>query len=83
MHARTIPLSILSIGITTSLLSTIVFLIDVILVAVVRHSINKDSDGVIGLDWGNAVWLALVASVLLWIAEVCACLGVFVGRRKR
>ena len=55
MHARTIPLSILSIGITTSLLSTIVFLIDVILVAIVRSHIKSDTGGIITVGWGNAV----------------------------
>lgn len=46
---------ILFYGLLTALLSTIIFLIDVILVAVVRSHIKKDTDGIITLGWGNAV----------------------------
>ncbi|KAI0093599.1 pali-domain-containing protein [Irpex rosettiformis] len=83
VHARTIPIFILSFGISTPLLSTVVFLIDVILVAVVRSSIKKQTNGAISIVWGNGVWMALGASVALWVAEASACLGVLVGRRNR
>jgi hypothetical protein len=46
---------LLGIGIFTALLTTLVFLIDVILVAVVRQRLNNASDGRLTLVWGNAV----------------------------
>lgn len=53
--ARLPSLLTLIVGSTAAVLTTIVFLIDVILVAVVRHRIQKASDGDLTLNWGNAV----------------------------
>ncbi|KAJ7285948.1 pali-domain-containing protein [Mycena rebaudengoi] len=72
----------LGIGIFTAFLTTIVFLIDVILVAVVRKRVNNDTDGVITLNWGNAVWMALAATVLLWISMVGSCIGLCGGNKR-
>ncbi|KAI0082731.1 pali-domain-containing protein [Panus rudis PR-1116 ss-1] len=65
------------VGFVAALLTTIVFLIDVIAVAVVRHRIRDDTDGSLNLNWGNAVWMTLGATVALWGALVGACAGVF------
>jgi len=73
----------LGMGIFTAVLTTIVFLIDCILVAVVRKHVHKDSDGILTLTWGNAVWMTLVAALLLWIANVGSCAGVLGGNRRR
>ncbi|KAJ7156071.1 pali-domain-containing protein [Mycena crocata] len=73
----------LIVGLTTAVLTTIVFLIDVILVAVVRKHVHNDTDGVLTLAWGSAVWLTLVAAILLWIANVGSCAGVCGGNRRR
>ncbi|CAK5277452.1 unnamed protein product [Mycena citricolor] len=70
-------------GLLTALLTTILFLIDVILVALVRNRVKKDTDGAVNLNWGNAVWMTLAATVLLWIATVGACAGVCGGNRRR
>ncbi|KAJ7452522.1 pali-domain-containing protein [Mycena galericulata] len=70
-------------GLLTAVLTTVVFLIDVILVAVVRSHVHKDTDGALTLTWGNAVWMTLVATILLWIANVGACAGVCGGNRRR
>jgi len=70
-------------GLLTATLTTIVFLIDVILVAVVRKHVHNDTDGVLTLSWGNAVWLTLTATILLWIANVGSCAGVCGGNRRR
>ncbi|KAJ6547464.1 actin cortical patch SUR7/pH-response regulator pali [Mycena capillaripes] len=70
-------------GLITAILTTVVFLIDVILVAVVRKHVHKDTDGVLTLSWGNAVWMTLVAAILLWIANVGSCAGVCGGNRRR
>jgi len=66
----------LGFGILATLLTTIVFLIDVILVAVVRNRIKNDTDGDVTLNWGNAVWMALGATIALWLAMVGACGGI-------
>ena len=42
-------------GVLAVLLTTMVFLIDVIFVAVVRHRVRSESDGALTLTWGNAV----------------------------
>ncbi|KAG7092349.1 hypothetical protein E1B28_008709 [Marasmius oreades] len=66
----------LGIGILTALLTTIVFLIDVIFVAVIRGRVNDRTDGEVTLGYGNAVWMALGAALAIWLAMVGACGGV-------
>jgi len=63
-----------------ALLTTIVFLIDVSLVAIVRRKVNNSN---LTLTWGNAVWMALGATILLWFSVVGACCGVIAIRRQR
>jgi hypothetical protein len=70
------------IGIFAAILTTIVFLIDVILVAVARSRIRNASDGAITITWGNAVWMTLGATIALWAACVGACTGIFAIRRR-
>ncbi|KAJ7632519.1 pali-domain-containing protein [Roridomyces roridus] len=67
----------LGFGLITAFLATVVFLIDVILVAVVHHRVHKDTDGVIDLKWGNAVWMTLACP------NVGACAGVCGGNKRR
>ncbi|KAJ3843423.1 pali-domain-containing protein [Lentinula raphanica] len=74
--ARLPSLITLGVGILATLLTTIVFLIDVIVVAVVRNHVKDDTDGVVMLNWGNAVWMALGATIALWLAMVGTCGGV-------
>ncbi|KAH9934644.1 actin cortical patch SUR7/pH-response regulator pali [Fomitopsis serialis] len=70
-------------GILAALLATVVFLIDVIFVAVVRHRVRSESGGAFSLTWGNAVWMALGATIALWIALVGVSADVCCGRRYR
>jgi len=82
--ARLPSLLTLGFGMLATLLTTIVFLIDVILVAVVRKHVKNDTDGDITLNWGNAVWMALGATIALWLAMLGACGGVCAwGSRNR
>ncbi|KAF4615461.1 hypothetical protein D9613_002969 [Agrocybe pediades] len=69
-------------AILTSILTTIVFLIDVIVVAVVRGRVHKASDS-LDLTWGNAVWMTLGAAIALWISTIGAMCGVFGLRSTR
>ncbi|KAF5391373.1 hypothetical protein D9757_002008 [Collybiopsis confluens] len=71
--ARLPSLLTLIIGTLAALLTTIVFLIDVILVAVIRDHVKEDTDGDVSLNWGNAVWIALGATIALWLAMVATC----------
>ncbi|ESK96860.1 hypothetical protein Moror_6438 [Moniliophthora roreri MCA 2997] len=80
--ARLPSIITLGIGILATLLTTIVFLIDVILVAVIRNRVNDRTDGRIVLNWGNAVWMALGATIALWLAMVGACGGVCARGRR-
>ncbi|KAJ3742201.1 pali-domain-containing protein [Lentinula detonsa] len=66
----------LGVGILATLFTTIIFLIDVIVVAVVRNGVKDDTNGVVTLNWGNAVWMALGATLALWLAMVGTCGGV-------
>jgi len=66
----------LGVGILTAVLATIVFLIDVILVALVRHRVHNETNGDLVLNWGNAVWMTLGATIALWAATFGACAGV-------
>ncbi|KAK0459627.1 uncharacterized protein EV420DRAFT_1747302 [Desarmillaria tabescens] len=40
--------------IVAAILTTIAFLIDVIVVAIIRHRVNDETDGQLQLTWGNA-----------------------------
>ncbi|KAI0797689.1 actin cortical patch SUR7/pH-response regulator pali [Abortiporus biennis] len=79
--SRLASLFTLGIGLVAALLTTIVFLIDVIFVAIVRHRIKNATDGDLIFDWGNAVWMTLGATIALWGALVGACCGL-VGLRR-
>ncbi|KAJ6455677.1 pali-domain-containing protein [Mycena sanguinolenta] len=81
--SRLPPLLFMFMGVFTAFLTTVVFLIDCIVVAVVRKSVHKASDGTLTLAWGNAVWMTLVAAILLWVANVGSCAGVCGGNRRR
>ncbi|KAI0636834.1 hypothetical protein C8Q77DRAFT_527199 [Trametes polyzona] len=65
-----------------TMIATIIFLLDVIFVAVVRNKINDESHGVLKAGWGNAVWMTLGATIALWGAIVSDCAGLCgFGRR--
>jgi len=75
----------LLVGLLATVVTTAVFLIDVIVVAVVRHKIKNETDGDVTLNWGNAVWMTLGATIAMWLALVGACAGIceFGGRYTR
>jgi len=70
-------------SILAALITTIVFFIDVGLVASVRHKVKNDTDGDVTLNWGNAVWMILGAAIAIWAAVVGACAGLCCGHRRR
>ncbi|KAJ7685088.1 pali-domain-containing protein [Mycena polygramma] len=70
-------------GVLAAILTTIAFLIDAILVGTVKSHVHKDTDGTVTLNWGNAVWLTLVAAILLWIANVGSLAGICGCNKRR
>ncbi|KAF9647595.1 hypothetical protein BDM02DRAFT_3156071 [Thelephora ganbajun] len=61
-----------------TLLTTAVFIVDVVLVAVARNKIRDTPNGsrIVYLTWDSAVWMTLVAALALWFAlfaTVCPC----------
>ncbi|KAJ7663859.1 hypothetical protein DFH06DRAFT_335062 [Mycena polygramma] len=59
-------------GILATIITTIVALIDLIAVGTVQNKIHRDTAGFLTLNWGNAVWMTLVAAILLWVANAKA-----------
>ncbi|PPQ72143.1 hypothetical protein CVT26_006899 [Gymnopilus dilepis] len=81
--ARLPSLLTVIVGNLAAVLTTLVFLIDVIFVAVARKRVHNASHGELDLVWGNAVWMTLGATLSLWFAMIGACCGVFAfGRRS-
>ncbi|ESK97266.1 hypothetical protein Moror_17831 [Moniliophthora roreri MCA 2997] len=80
-------LTILSLVLTvvTALLTTIVFVIDLVVVLTVKNQLPKLTNNGIGVEFGNAVWMVLGAMLGAWLAVIflsaraCYCCGV---RRK-
>ncbi|KZT26306.1 pali-domain-containing protein [Neolentinus lepideus HHB14362 ss-1] len=81
--ARGASILTLIFGLLATLVTTAVFLVDVIMVAVVRTKVHNESDGVIWLTFGNAVWMALGATVALWLSLTGACAGICGSSRGR
>ncbi|TDL27367.1 pali-domain-containing protein [Rickenella mellea] len=75
----------LGMSLLAAFITTIVFLIDVIFVAVVRKDVRKATDGIVTGSYGPVVWMALGATILLWISCVGACAGICAcgGRRRK
>lgn len=79
-HAVSIVALILSV--ITALVSTIVFAIDLALVLVAKSKVKSISVGNFEVNWGNAVWMVLAATILTWIAAIllsaraCYCCGI-------
>lgn len=56
------------IGLLAAGLTTLIFLIDAILVAVIRKAVRDVSHGDIDLSFGNAIWMSLGAAIALWLS---------------
>ncbi|KAF8514638.1 actin cortical patch SUR7/pH-response regulator pali [Hysterangium stoloniferum] len=73
-------------AIVSALLTTIVLVIDYVLIGEVRSNVGPLSGLDVEVSYGNCVWLVLVAAILLWVGivfesmRVCNCCGF--GRRR-
>ncbi|TRM61896.1 hypothetical protein BD626DRAFT_405068 [Schizophyllum amplum] len=63
-------------GILAAILTTAVFLIDIIFVAIVRNKVRDESDNEVDLHFDNAIWMVLGAAVALWLSLIGGCCGV-------
>ena len=72
----------LILAIVTAIVASVVFAVDLALVIVARQGISDLPAFHLAVDWGNAVWMVLVAVVMTWAAvislsaRVCYCCGV-------
>jgi len=64
-------------------LTTAVFVIDVVLVAVVRHHVRDETRNNVTAKYGNGVWMVLGAMIALWLGIITATCGIFQLRRHR
>ncbi|EPQ58223.1 hypothetical protein GLOTRDRAFT_56964 [Gloeophyllum trabeum ATCC 11539] len=83
--ARGASILTLIFGLLATLVTTAVFLIDVIAVAVVRTKVHNETDGDLWFAFGNAIWMTLGATIALWLSLLGACAGIcgFGGGRYR
>jgi len=82
-HTRIWDLFATITGTLAAVLSTLVFIVDIVFVAIAKSRLHNESKGVATVNWGNAVWLTLVAAIFTWFACVAACCGIIRGRRAR
>jgi hypothetical protein len=79
-HAMSIVALVMSV--LSALLGTLMFAIDLALVVIVKDKLPDLTNQGFAVAFGNAVWLALAAMVMTWVAVVllsaraCYCLGV-------
>jgi len=70
-----------------ALIGTIVFFIDIAVVALSEKHLKNATDNILDITWGNAVWMSLGAIIGLWAAcvgssfAICACGGRFTRRK--
>lgn len=69
-------------GLLAALAATAAFVINIVIVAIVRNRLRVSSDG-LNFYWGNGIWMTLGAVVALWIAVIGAMWGVCCGGRSR
>ncbi|KAL1745639.1 hypothetical protein HDZ31DRAFT_81817 [Schizophyllum fasciatum] len=63
-------------GIFAAVVTTAVFLIDIIFVAIVRNKVRDKSNDQVDMHFDNAIWMALAAAAALWVSLIGGCCGV-------
>jgi len=86
-RSRLTSITCFAIILPAALLTTVVFIVDIVLVAVARKKIRDALNDSVSVDltWDSAVWLTLVAALALWFAlfaTICPC-GSRLRYRKR
>jgi hypothetical protein len=81
LGSHTVSIIALVFSVITALMSTIVFAVDLALVVVARNNVKSITVGHFSVDFGNAVWMVLAATIMTWIgvillsARACYCCG--------
>lgn len=83
LHSHVVAIIALIIAIVTAIVGSVVFAADLALVIVVKDNVDSLFSGAsFSVQFGNGVWMILVAMVLTWVAVVllsaraCYCCGV-------
>lgn len=82
LGSHAVSISALFFAIVTALLSTTVFVIDLVIVLVAKSRIGDIKVAHLAIDFGNAIWMVLVAVIATWTAVVllsaraCYCCGI-------
>jgi hypothetical protein len=63
-------------------LATTVFIIDIVLVAIVRDKVHDATDNV-DPQWGNAIWMSLGAALALWLSIAFSGYGICRGMLRK
>jgi len=74
----TLPLTILA-----SLVTTVIFAVDVAFIVIARNQLTSDTSGAVSLGFGNAVWMVLGAMIALWLGIIAVSLGVCCNGSRR
>jgi len=72
----------LILGAVAAFITSLTFIFDIILVAKTRHKVHSDTDGILTLSWGNAVWMALGATLALWIVVIALAVHRWRNRKR-
>jgi hypothetical protein len=62
---------------------TSIFVVDIVFGAVLTRRLHKAVGNDVSVHYGNAVWMTLAATILLWLAVITATCGIFQLRRHR
>lgn len=76
-----IPTLALVFTVLASIFTTITFIMDIVFEVKARDAAN-DTKGLITVQYGNAVWMTMVAMIFLWFANVEACANLVRERRR-
>ncbi|KAF8549971.1 hypothetical protein OG21DRAFT_1514632 [Imleria badia] len=83
LHSHVVAIIALIVAIVTAIIGSVMFAADLALVIVVKNNIDSLVSGAdFSVDFGNGVWMILVAMILTWVAVVvlsaraCYCCGV-------
>lgn len=70
------------VGLLAAILSTIAFIIDIVVMTVTKKNVENLSSN-FHVTYGQTTWMTLVATILLWIGVILLCITGFRGRRTR
>ena len=82
LGSHAVSIAALFFAIVTALLTTVIFVIDLVIVVVAKSKVGDITVAHLAVDFGNAIWMVLVAVIVTWTAVVllsaraCYCCGV-------